>query len=625
MTKPTESWDSLQSVEQWATLLQLEDKKVPDYLKSYVADSEPPRSEVSKWRFFDENFRSIMRSLPIRHWHAVLDHVPETHIPVTQREHDHLNRLSQLWKSLESAKRATRQEAITPFIELLVEAWGWKIVKRNYHGNLLIVSVNLDTSGLKLPAIIPILVTSVDNDSPGSAAQSSRWVTDIWRRLSAGSSGGAELAINFVLGVGLETRRYQADLEEERGFLVFDELMVREVFTSESYSESCSRLLRQGLGLGRLNPYVFEGPVKNLEMFYGREGELRKILDRDNRNFAVVGSRTIGKTSLLKYLEKTTKSSGSRKPIFLDCANLEAPDSFARALCREVNPRRSSRLTISGLRQVISAVASTETVPFLFLLDEVDPLIRFATTNSDWRALAVLREISNRDLGQIVVAGYRDVYRAWQDISSPVFNFAEPMYLSVLSEESARRLIARPLASLGVKFSRNKLVTQILEESGRHPSLLQFFCSSLIERLDETGSKEVKPQDVHAVRQRRDYLEFIVRIFRNEDNLESTVERWLVLKLVKSKEDGFSGESLAGVLGEEENWLSMHKVVEALEGLELSGLIRRMDPSREESGDRDSVKYQWTVPGFGNALIKTVNVTRLETEMRRRLRDEERS
>ena len=55
------------------------------------------------------------------------------------------------------------------------------------------------------------------------------------------------------------------------------------------------------------NPYIYRGPVRNAQMFFGREHELREIVAflNGNQSVSVVGPRKIGKTSLLFHLMRT--------------------------------------------------------------------------------------------------------------------------------------------------------------------------------------------------------------------------------------------------------------------------------------------------------------------------------
>ncbi len=622
MNSATQSeWDSMPLLGRWLSLRDSNDVKphFVEELEVLCGEANAPhqdRGQQTFWHFFEDNFGRLLRNIPISLWHDVIEAAPRANIPLTAREIKHITSLSVIWRKLESRRRAERLEAVEPLIDLLQVAWGWVLVKYDYIGNECVVFVRPKVAGAGLPPYIPIIVTFVFGGKH-SSEKAFRWTRDLQRRLVSRSRGGPELIFNIVVGRGLEARKYLSKMRAETGFVFIDELVVREVFTAERYSAKLHEILQRGLGLGRSNPYNFDKPVEKMEMFYGREAEIRQILDRSNLDFIIVGSRKIGKSSLLRYLENTTRGSGSRVPVLLDCSAIERPDDFAKEIAIRVNPRRQRGVLSGHIPQLLGAARSIRQVPFLLLLDEADKLINFARSSGDWSVFNALREISNRGVGQTVITGYREVYRAWQDLKSPLFNFVRPMYLSVLSDESARKLITRPAADLGVSFHRKELVRQIIVESGCHPSVLQFFGSSLIDRLDQTGSLTVMAGDVHAVRGARQYLEFVVKPFRLDGNIANSLEKWLVLRIVKSKEERFSADSLVDNFKQVEgDWLKVGKLTEALEGLELSGLICREGERTESEEERASVTYVWTIPAFAIALERTTNVWAWEEELR---------
>ena len=59
----------------------------------------------------------------------------------------------------------------------------------------------------------------------------------------------------------------------------------------------------------RANPYVVGQWVRG-ERFYGRSSLIDEILDGPRNSLWVLGTRRIGKTSLLKQLEYLTSSDG---------------------------------------------------------------------------------------------------------------------------------------------------------------------------------------------------------------------------------------------------------------------------------------------------------------------------
>ena len=66
------------------------------------------------------------------------------------------------------------------------------------------------------------------------------------------------------------------------------------------------------------NPYTFGNPIKDPTRFYGREEDIRQIVNRlrssAHESTSVVGERRIGKTSLLKHLDNPEVAAGLGLP-----------------------------------------------------------------------------------------------------------------------------------------------------------------------------------------------------------------------------------------------------------------------------------------------------------------------
>ena len=76
------------------------------------------------------------------------------------------------------------------------------------------------------------------------------------------------------------------------------------------------------------NPYVVGQWVRG-ERFYGRNALIDEILNGPRNSLWVLGTRRIGKTSLLKQLEHLTSSDGCEYiPIFWDFQGADDPDEL---------------------------------------------------------------------------------------------------------------------------------------------------------------------------------------------------------------------------------------------------------------------------------------------------------
>jgi hypothetical protein len=91
-------------------------------------------------------------------------------------------------------------------------------------------------------------------------------------------------------------------LPGDRVALIIDEPVLRELFFAPQPSQTLAGLLLTR-GLLALSPYSIQGEVKNPHMFYGRERDLREIVQAETPQFLLVGPRRIVKSSLLRRLQ----------------------------------------------------------------------------------------------------------------------------------------------------------------------------------------------------------------------------------------------------------------------------------------------------------------------------------
>jgi DNA-binding winged helix-turn-helix (wHTH) protein len=229
------------------------------------------------------------------------------------------------------------------------------------------------------------------------------------------------------------------------------------------------------------------------ERFHGRTAEIAEILDGPRNGIWVLGSRAIGKTSLLKQLEYLTANDREARyfPLFWDLQGSVEPDDlngdFLAALADAENRLATLGLrleefraedffdSLGRLRRALRAQGRT----LLLLWDEVEELIHLHA-----RSPALLRKLrralqSQEGIRTVIASGPRLWKLAEQrDDTSPFLHgFAPPLYLGPLDDEAARGLVRRC-------ESDAVTVDEILRRCGNHPSLLQLFCARAVELRD---------------------------------------------------------------------------------------------------------------------------------------------
>ncbi|MBN1668923.1 MAG: protein kinase [Anaerolineales bacterium] len=263
------------------------------------------------------------------------------------------------------------------------------------------------------------------------------------------------------------------------------------------------------------NPYISRGPVRNPEMFFGREHELNEMAAflRGNQSVSIVGPRKIGKTSLLFHLMRPQNwpvynLDTSYLFVYLDCevmGDLEHNEIFGtfaaemQATCDErglepepllekaiESPSRLSweralrRLNQQGLRVVI-------------ILDEFERLS--INENLDVNFFNSLRSAAGRYQLAFITASAHPLIeltysgRSQEILSSPFFNIFAPLFLGLLSQEQARALIQVPAARVGQEISE-ELTRFIYGLVGGHPLGLQVACFHALDTPDDPDEIE---------------------------------------------------------------------------------------------------------------------------------------
>lgn len=248
-------------------------------------------------------------------------------------------------------------------------------------------------------------------------------------------------------------------------------------------------LTRGGFKLSHISPYQLTGPLKGRAMdvlFVGREDEIDYVLRHPDQQVAIVGSRRIGKTSLLlKLKQELTSHLGEKaRVVYIDCVDL-APQQVWRAI---TDGLKLEPVTLEDARLSLRRQLDQIRHPVVLLLDEIDGLYGSPAQNREEgaeRLMWDMRSLAASGVLRLIVAGYIRIYERRRDPRSAFHNFTTFRRLSALSVEAARALVRGPISALNLEFSPENLIDQILERTYRVPWIIQLFCNQLIVRLDE--------------------------------------------------------------------------------------------------------------------------------------------
>ncbi len=250
-------------------------------------------------------------------------------------------------------------------------------------------------------------------------------------------------------------------------------------------------------------PFVVGQWVRG-EKFYGRRAQIEEILEGPRNSLWLLGTRRIGKTSLLKQLEHMTAQSPERGyfPIFWDFQGASDPAElhldFADALLDAEERLEEQGLLLSDLESDdlftslghLRRKLKTKNLKLLLLCDEVEELIKL--NQKDPSLLRKLRRAmqSREDVRSVLASTIRlwELAEQRQDTSPFLHGFTPPLYIQTLNDEEARALIRQDqLPGKSRPDFDDKVIETIRSRCDNHPYLIQIVCKRFQEagRLDE--------------------------------------------------------------------------------------------------------------------------------------------
>jgi hypothetical protein len=338
-------------------------------------------------------------------------------------------------------------------------------------------------------------------------------------------------------------------------------------------------LISAQIPISALAPYETRAPVTG-SRFFGREYETSRIISSPDTNHAVLGIRRIGKTSLLREVERILRESQDPTHIvYLECSDLLTTDDFVREVVRKLNPRELTRLHLQKyvffFPDFLERMSRAQKSKIIFLLDEIDNLVLMQRGN--WELFRMLRASANKGACQYIMAGFREAMREQYLLDSPFYNFAQEIRLTEFTRRQAHDLILTPMENLRVRIkSQDEVVGRIYDETAGHPNLIQYYCMILLRQLDMTGRREIGPEsliDIHSDEGFKSHL--LTSFMQNTENREKALVYAVLLASTEPKTQGFSHPYIDAVLRKRGIILPQDDIDEACNVLMLAGVLHR--------------------------------------------------
>lgn len=394
-------------------------------------------------------------------------------------------------------------------------------------------------------------------------------------------------------------------------FVIIDAKDMQNVLSARTFSIALLGQICDQIPSSQMAPYEISKPVTGTR-FFGREFEVNKIIKKFDTNFAVIGQRRIGKTSLLLEIKRRLKEENVKEEIikerseieepivFLDCSLIKTPYAFIEALVQKFQPAEISRLCyqtpevfLMGFLERIHKVLGG---PVTIFLDEVDKW--FAFESRDIKLLDMFRVSSESEYCRYIVAGFAHLMKETQLVDSPFFRkMFEYIKLGNFSKRDVKELILKPMTHLRIQINQqDEMVERIYKETGGLPQLAQYYCLNLIAQLDRQGTRQITPGNLSGIQNEIEFKNLVLGSFRSDINPEDRALVYALLITIPEERDteSFTQREMSEALQRCDLSFSPEKIEQVCDRLILWGIMTTNENEKE--------KYRFSIPIFPRVL-----------------------
>ena len=322
--------------------------------------------------------------------------------------------------------------------------------------------------------------------------------TDV--RAVAGAARKRALETTVALLVVPDASDWLADPERElttrtttTSVIVIDPGDLRTLAAAPDPADALAALVLRQADLTKASPFVHSG-VTPPQLFAGRRvDEAGIVSDLASSSVAVLGSRRIGKTSLLRRVEQTLRA--QTRPVYYgDCQAIGDWTGFRALVQRDWNVELADDFEPDQIAALVEQLDAGQGPPVI-ILDEIDRLVAWdlttkvaGVTETFFRSI---RAQSQASAAQFVFSGERTIAEVLWSPASPHWNFCQRLSLRQLDREAASGLLFNVLESLAVRFDDQEAAEgELWRATSGHPRLVQLLGDALVARLNERPGDE---------------------------------------------------------------------------------------------------------------------------------------
>lgn len=317
--------------------------------------------------------------------------------------------------------------------------------------------------------------------------------------------------------------------------------------------------------LTKVSPYILNNATPP-RMFYGRERETATVLQTIPTNsVALLGSRRIGKTSLIRRLQDEL-GKASFQPYFGDCQTVRTWSDFADLARRNWQVGLPAEFRPSHLADMVVQLAARGEGQVIIILDEIDQLLEWdqhhppdSVPEAFFRAC---RSLSQEGAAHFVFSGERQIANRLWDPQSPHWNFCREVQLTQLDIDAATLLLIEPLRAMNIEIVEpTAFEREAWARTSGHPQIVQFLGDRLVRSLDARTDRRnltLGAEDIVAITETFEFAEHYLGTYWGQATpFERSVSRAIaggaataadVLALLATEPDQSGDEALFSAL-----------------------------------------------------------------------------
>ncbi len=273
------------------------------------------------------------------------------------------------------------------------------------------------------------------------------------------------------------------------------------------------------VGRHSFTPYRLAGSLAaGSPLFVGRASEISTVLSSlDTQDHAILGSRRIGKTSLLKQIHYRllNRSEHEKLPVlFIQLQDRSRVQDFYRQVKRQLHetghPDLAQQLSdtpaqdYADLYAVFQALKQQYNHPVIILMDEIDDLYLYDLRENNEQLFQFFRNQLAQSTPRVctfVMTGFRHIYLNRLRHGSVFYNFCRFHNLVGVGRSDVARLV-RMLKEFSLEIQdEDEVIGMVAQGTYAIPYYVQLVCDDLLSRVDRRKQDFIGANDVQAVLQ----------------------------------------------------------------------------------------------------------------------------